>query len=264
MTMTTGALSKGNRALRALNRHGPVGFVKLCTLNIRLLFRGEAGRHSYIHDEAWDREHGVQTAGSVEIDEVTTPASQKVGAVRYEPTPPDCFIYLLEQAELNGDRTRTFIDLGSGKGRVLLMAAFDGFRRIIGVEFAQELHETACRNLARMRSRTAGSEISSICADAASYAFPPDPTVCFLNNPFDADLLERVISNLEASLRAQPRPLTIIYYHSNHADLLDPRSGWRVVSKGIWRDHSHHFSIHSWSPERGGARRRQQADGPKV
>ncbi len=42
----------------------------------------------------------------------------------------------------------TFIDLGSGKGRVLLMASEYPFQKIIGVEFMPELHRAAQKNIA--------------------------------------------------------------------------------------------------------------------
>lgn len=40
-----------------------------------------------------------------------------------------------------------FVDFGSGKGRTLLLAAEFNFKRIIGVEFARELHDTAVKNV---------------------------------------------------------------------------------------------------------------------
>src|SRR5580704_15196620 len=39
--------------------------------------------------------------------------------------------------------TFTFMDAGSGKGRVLLLASSLPFRRILGVEIVPELHEVA-------------------------------------------------------------------------------------------------------------------------
>jgi hypothetical protein len=35
----------------------------------------------------------------------------------------------------------TFVDVGSGKGRMLFVAAEYRFRKVIGVEFATDLHE---------------------------------------------------------------------------------------------------------------------------
>src|SRR5258708_3764329 len=41
----------------------------------------------------------------------------------------------------------TFVDLGSGKGRALLMASDYPLRRIVGVEFLSDLHHTAKKNI---------------------------------------------------------------------------------------------------------------------
>lgn len=238
------------RLIRALHRHGPVQLARLCLLNVRLLLNGKAGQHRYVHDDSWDKAHGVDTAGTVEMDEITALEHEKIGAVRYEPTPPDCFTYLIAQARLRQDADYTFIDIGSGKGRVVLLAALAGFRRAIGIELGQELHETACRNIAAMRKSADLGEVESIRADATSYSFPDGPTVCFLNNPFEAQVLDRLLVRIEASLAASPRLFTIIYYHSNHADRLASREGWRRVADGAWRDESHHFSIFEWSEAR--------------
>jgi len=238
------ALLSASRLLRAFRRRGPVEFVRLCLLNIRLLLSGKAARHGYVYDDAWDRQYGVDTAGTVEVADFTAPEQEKAGAVRYEPTPPDCFAYLVGAANLRGGVDYIFMDVGSGKGRVLLMAALHGFRRVIGIELGEELHQTACRNINAMKPLLGDARVESLQTDATRYGFPLEPTVCFLNNPFDAQVLDRLLDNIEASLAAAPRPFTIIYYHSNHADRIDVREQWQVVATGFWRDESHHFSIY--------------------
>ena len=45
----------------------------------------------------------------------------------------------------------SFIDIGSGKGRALILAGRLGFREAIGVEFSSNLHRIAEKNLARVR-----------------------------------------------------------------------------------------------------------------
>ncbi len=69
----------------------------------------------------------------------------------------------------------TFIDLGSGKGRILFLAAEYPYRRIQGVEFARELHSEAQENF-RTFSTGAGSsgagKIESVCVDAGNFEFP--------------------------------------------------------------------------------------------
>lgn len=240
----TAAFPSGARLARAFRRRGPAEFLKLCLLNVRVLLSGEAKRHAYVHDDSWDRLYGVSTAGVLEIDEFTAPADERAGAVRYEPTPPDCLTWLVEAADLTRGVDYTFIDIGSGKGRVLLLAALHGFKRVIGIELGVELHEAARRNIDRMRDRLGTAQVASIRADATRFDFPSEATVCFLNNPFDGAVLDRLLNRIEASLAAAPRPFILIYYHSNHADRLAARPMWELVKSGFWKDESHHFTIH--------------------
>lgn len=244
MISTSMAASAGHRIVRAFTRRGPVDFVKLCVLNVRYLFSGKASQQSFVHDQSWDRQYGVDTAGTVEIDEITAPDHEKSGAVRYEPTPPECFTDLLNLAKLAPGTEYTFVDVGSGKGRVLLMAALYGFERVIGIELGEELHQSACRNIERMQGRIRSLDVRSIRADATAYALPTEPILCFLNNPFGAEVFGRFIDNLEASLAAHPRPFTMIYYHANYTERLDGSDAWQLVARGCWQDESHHYAIY--------------------
>jgi SAM-dependent methyltransferase len=108
----------------------------------------------------------------------------------------------------------TFIDLGSGKGRTLLMAAEYPFRQVVGVELLPRLNEIARQNLAE--SKTGSRKcfaIESICGDAVDFVFPNEPTVLFLFNPFPEAGLRRVIANLEESLRRYPRVAYVLYHN---------------------------------------------------
>ena len=107
-----------------------------------------------------------------------------------------------------------FIDLGSGKGRTLLMASDYPFRRIVGVELLPALNQAAQENLSRYQSKSQKcSAIESICADATEVPFPVEPTLLFLFNPFPKSGLRRVIDHLEQSLRAHPRTVYVLYHN---------------------------------------------------
>ncbi|PWT84758.1 MAG: hypothetical protein C5B58_04190, partial [Acidobacteria bacterium] len=106
----------------------------------------------------------------------------------------------------------TFIDLGSGKGRALLMAAAHGFSRVIGVEYLPELHAAAESNIHRFSAeRSSRTKIESLCLDARDFQFPSDPLVLYLFNPFPEEVLARVLENLRRSLESDPRPVWIAY-----------------------------------------------------
>jgi SAM-dependent methyltransferase len=130
----------------------------------------------------------------------------------YQPTDPALFHEML--ASLNIDfRDFTFIDIGSGKGRTLLMASDYPFRRIVGVDLLPELHRVAQENIGKYKSDSQQCFVlESICIDAREFAFPPEPTVLYLFNPLPEPGLVQVLANLERSLRAHPRPLFVIYH----------------------------------------------------
>jgi SAM-dependent methyltransferase len=114
-----------------------------------------------------------------------------------------------------------FLDLGAGKGRVVLQAARLPFGRVIGVELAPQLAEVARRNVARMGDRLVCRDVQVVTADAAEYRVPDDVTVAYLFNPFTGATFDRALDNLFASLDRRPRPLRLVYVHpTEHARLM--------------------------------------------
>lgn len=108
----------------------------------------------------------------------------------------------------------TFIDLGSGKGRTLLMASDYPFRRIVGVELIPALHRIAQANVRQYKSESQHCfALETICADATTFPFPEEPLVVFLFNPFGESGMRRVVANLERSLSAHPRPVYVLYHN---------------------------------------------------
>jgi SAM-dependent methyltransferase len=125
----------------------------------------------------------------------------------------------------------TFIDLGSGKGRTLLMASDYPFRRIVGVELLPSLNEIARQNLAQYHSDSQKCfAIESVCADATTFPLPDGALVIFLFNPFPESGLRRTIANLENSVDAHPRPVIVIYHNPQlEAVLNETRRLKRIV-----------------------------------
>jgi SAM-dependent methyltransferase len=115
----------------------------------------------------------------------------------------------------------TFIDLGSGKGRVLLMASDYPFKRIIGVEFMPELHRTAQKNIACYpNDREQCRQIETVCMDAREFQFPDGPLVVYLFNPFPESTFAQVLENLRLSVEQAPRPVYIAYRFTEFENLL--------------------------------------------
>ena len=106
----------------------------------------------------------------------------------------------------------TFIDMGCGKGRMVLAASTFPFKSVIGVEFAPSLCRAAESNLARcrfLRRRTASARIVE--CDAIEFVIPCTPCVFFFYNPFNFTLLETVITHIIASYYQYPREIYLIF-----------------------------------------------------
>jgi hypothetical protein len=157
----------------------------------------------------------------------------------YQPTDPALFHEML--ASLNIDfRGFTFIDIGSGKGRTLLMASDYPFRRIIGVELLPELHRVAQENIHRYKSDSQRCfALESTCEDAREFVFPPEPTVAYLFNPLPEPGLAQLLANLEESLRQHPRSVFVIYHNPVLEGVLAQRT-WLKKTGG-----THEYSIFS-------------------
>jgi len=148
----------------------------------------------------------------------------------YQPTEPALFHEMLGALKI-AFREFTFIDLGSGKGRVLLMAADYRFRRIMGIELFSELHRVAQENLNQYQSNSQQCfSVESILGDAREFTFPAEPTVLYLFNPLPEEGLVQVIANLDRSLREQPRPFYVFYHNSLLDHVLANCGGLRKLS----------------------------------
>jgi SAM-dependent methyltransferase len=103
----------------------------------------------------------------------------------------------------------TFVDLGCGKGRALMVAAQFPFRNLLGVEIATELADIAKTNVSSKPEWAA--RITILTQDATEVAFPDGPLLVFLYDPFLAPILRRVLANLERQFRRSPRPTYLLY-----------------------------------------------------
>jgi SAM-dependent methyltransferase len=125
-------------------------------------------------------------------------------------------------AQLNGNLgSATFVDFGSGKGRVLLIASQFRFRRVIGVEFDARLHAVACENIRSFRGRRRCAEVMSVCGRAEEYALPEGDLVLYFFHPFHACILEQILENVVRSYRASPRRILLIFFRADHAAIIE-------------------------------------------
>lgn len=105
-----------------------------------------------------------------------------------------------------------FVDIGSGRGRAVLMAAENQFKYSTGIEFSKEMYSCAEENARsfRLRANNAGP-VEFKWMDAAEYSFPRENIVCYLYNPFGPQVMDLVLANLKDSLEKYPREVYMVY-----------------------------------------------------
>ena len=131
----------------------------------------------------------------------------------YQPTEPALFQEMMASLPIEFDQF-TFIDLGSGKGRTLLMASEYPFKKIVGVELIAELHRAAEENIRAYRSPAQRCvNIEVILADALHFQIPNQPLVLYLFNPLPKPALSEVIQRLGKSLAESPWTIWIVYHN---------------------------------------------------
>ena len=156
--------------------------------------------------DAFDQEHGVDTSGQIPLYNLTVESPNAVFGIKYQPSSSGSFKAAIKVLPIQPEEC-CFVDLGAGKGRVLLFASAYPFKRLIGVEFARELVEIARRNL-RSCDR---AEI--VYADAAEYDFPDEDLVVYMYNPFGKPVMEKVISRLSKAAESKPERRVYVIYH---------------------------------------------------
>jgi len=221
--------------LRRLARHGLLGSLKLIPTNIRWAWRQlrPSNLAERRRERALDREFAMDTAGNMTKGALQAETETAGVITFYQPVPLRIFDEMT--GCLPSDLSSfCFIDIGSGKGRALVLAARLGFNEIIGVEFSPTLHRTAEKNLVRLRNSTS-TIIHNMNIDALSFEFPTMPTVVFFGNPFGDTMTRQVIQNIERAHLNSNFPVFFLYHWPVHKQALEERGTWQEISRGAWR-----------------------------
>jgi len=145
----------------------------------------------------------------------------------YKPTPRLLFRWAINTLPEALDRF-TFVDFGAGRGRVLLLASHKNFEKVVGVEFAEELHNDCEMNIAQFpRSLMKCRDVECVLDDAANFKIPEEQTVFYFFHPFDKKIMGDVLARIAESYDHNPRRLYLIC-----VDLPDPKI---VEDWGIFR-----------------------------
>lgn len=191
----------------------------------------------YLPEALNERRYGVKTYGNIPQEELGFAAAGKdsVGGM-YRASSWPVLRHIFK--ELRVSREDVFVDYGSGMGRVLILAARQPFKRVIGVEMSEELNETARDNIDRNRGHFRCRDVALVSADVRAWEVPDDLTIAYFYCPFPSRIFDRVVDNLIASIDRRPRPMRVVYFFMTDEDrraLMSTGRAEQLEYKRPWR-----------------------------
>jgi hypothetical protein len=174
-----------------------------------------------------ERRNRIRTSGAITLQELGIEHPER------EPYRPTSWFLLRRALPVESvGPDDVFIDFGSGMGRVTFQAARHyPFKRVIGVELSQNLHDIARANIDRNRHRLRCQDVQLVRNDVVDYEVPDDVTVAFFFNPFKGQIFATVIDRLLASVARNPRRLRIVYVKPREHDQLMATGQVRLVKR---------------------------------
>lgn len=163
-----------------------------------------------------ERELGINTLGTSMPQDRTLSCDDGGGGHLYQPSSSVLFQKAIKALPVSPGG-RVLLDVGSGKGRALILAAQAGFSKVIGIEYATELNDMAHVNIEKVRSRFPDTVFELHDGDATDFGLPADVDVIYLFNPFDEQTLLKWSATIAQQLQ---RPIHVIYMHPVFAEAL--------------------------------------------
>jgi hypothetical protein len=178
--------------------------------------------------DAFDLKYGTDTAKMVSVGALDITAERLAVTNRYEAVSEGSFNESLKALKIDY-KNFSFVDIGSGKGKALLLASRFPFRSIIGIELSSKLHAIAVVNIRVFQDPLQEcTVVSSVLADALTYEIPIGDSVIFLYNPFRQEVMEAFVKKMEDFI-SQGRGSVYILYHTPHCrDIWDKSSLFKL------------------------------------
>lgn len=182
---------------------------------IRRLYAGERYSHPI------DRLYGIDTSGFVPAEELNSSLATRINF--YLGSQPSIVRRALTALPKVTDYS--FVDLGCGKGRVIIVAAEYPFREIIGVEISPNLVQIARSNVEKMKGNLpSSSNIQIIEGDATKFRPQGKRIVFFTYHAFGIELMREFLKNLEAGLGRTIEHCFFVYYNPVCGSVFDASS----------------------------------------
>lgn len=162
-----------------------------------------------------ERKYGIDTTGADELKELDNKGIDIEHATIYMPASYDLLETVFGKLDISS--FNHVIDIGSGKGRPLCVAAHLGVQKVTGIDFSKEFCEAAKFNLQKTQQSFPNLQFKIYNNDAFYFEIEDDVDCIFMFNPFDEIIMSGVIENIEISLENNPGklPSSILILYKN-------------------------------------------------
>ncbi|MBV8639709.1 MAG: methyltransferase domain-containing protein [Candidatus Eremiobacteraeota bacterium] len=179
----------------------------------------------------FDHDYGVTTHAILFLTDLDPEHVGDAGAhaTHYEAVPVGDFRALISELPMEAIVTSTFVDVGAGMGRAVLLAAEYPFKQVTGIELSPGLYEVARENLERAdRSRRTCRDVRLVRGDARSWSYPPGNLVVFLYNPFDGEAMRATLGSILH--RRNPGTTWLLYHTPVERDIIESDPNWQLTT----------------------------------
>jgi SAM-dependent methyltransferase len=174
----------------------------------------------------FDEANGVRTSGLVAGRHLVSGHVHDRHATAYYGVAPSVFHALLNRWRKSRPTApleqTTFVDIGAGMGRAVLLAAEIPFRQVIGVELHPALVRLARINVSQWgKAGRTRSRARMVTGDAVDFVFPQGPCIAFLFNPFGAVVMRRWLRATASAFANRPGELDILYINNEQEGVFE-------------------------------------------
>jgi hypothetical protein len=178
----------------------------------------------------FDLEYGVRTSGLIAGRNLKSGHRNDRHSTAYFGVAPSVFQSLIKKWKRSRPSAAiesfTFVDVGAGMGRAVLLASEMPFKAAIGVELHPTLARIARRNVTVWRKAgRARAPIKIICGDAVEFEWPEVPCLAFLFNPFGETVMRRMVKSWRKSFARRAGELDILYVNNEQERALEGQDG---------------------------------------
>ncbi len=235
----------------------------------RRLFPDRQKQHPF------DRRHKVDTGGLIYPEALAWGHEHDHESAGYYATAPSMFHQAIARCSgllagpgyALGDYT--LVDIGAGKGRVVMMASEYAFREVVGVELNPRLVKIARRNVRKfvrqrrhgllpgLRSETWGTRrkflgnrrnglpgpqmrgtggtqcVQIVKGDVLEFPLPDGPVVLFFFNSFEREMVRMWLERLVEVAASRTAPIDLIYVHPEHRELFQQTPGITLLADEV-------------------------------